>query len=367
MKKFKYIFAAIAAVVAFAACTYVEDVNRPAVQPMSHQEAVTIGENTAFPLAGMMSIPLGASAQSPVPAVVIVAGSGASDMDGNMFGIRPYYDIARFLADNGIASIRHDKRTLTHIAQFDPSWTVYEEAMADALLAAEILRNDPRIDSDRIYIIGHSLGGILAPRINNLPGGDFAGLIIMGASPRSLLDVAVEQIQEQIDIGRAAIEAFMLTPEAQVPEILEIAMAQAAEIEMAQLTVDGMVAFAETLPGMTAEQALANLVPVFGAFPLYWYDLFNNPMEQDLALANVTMLFLQGARDFQVLADVDFVMLQEIMAGRDDATFILYENLNHNFLPSNATNIADHTAEMMMSTDTVSPEVLRDIVNWILR
>ena len=63
---------------------------------------------------------------------------------------------------------------------FGNSFTVREEVIEDALLAVELLRADPRIDADKIYIIGHSMGGMLAPRIH-ADGGDFAGLIIMAS------------------------------------------------------------------------------------------------------------------------------------------------------------------------------------------
>ena len=138
---------------------------------------IIIGEGTDFPLAGLLSMPNNAA--GTVPAVVIVAGSGPHDMDASTVG-SPYRDIAEFLAANGIAVIRYDKRTFTHgermVQELGGSMTVWEESVEDAILAAELLRADSRIDENRVYIIGHSLGGMLAPRIH-VAGGDFAGLI----------------------------------------------------------------------------------------------------------------------------------------------------------------------------------------------
>ena len=360
MKKIIKIASISAIALLFAACVYDSDFEMPQdIQPLIMTESIIVGEDTQFPLAGMLNLPVGASAQNPVPAAVIVQGSGPSDMDGNMFGVRPYYDIARFLAENGIASIRHDKRTLTHISQFDPTWTIYHESIADAILAAEILRADPRVDSNRIYIIGHSLGGMVAPRIHNA-GGDFAGLILMAASPRHLLDIAIEQVAADLTIQT---EMFMQTPEAQVPEILEIALGQIAE---GMQVLEAFAAFSNGLQHMTAQDAMAIAEPIFGAFAYYWLDLTNNPMHYDLAQIDVPMLVLQGARDFQILADTDFVLLQETLGNRGNVQFVLYENLNHMFMPSVAANFVEHAMEIVGSAGRqVSPIVLHDIVNWI--
>ncbi|MBQ2481395.1 MAG: prolyl oligopeptidase family serine peptidase, partial [Treponema sp.] len=56
--------------------------------------------------------------------------------------------------------------------------TVREETIEDAVTAAGLLRSDGRIDAERIFIVGHSMGAMLAPRID-AEGGNFRGLIMM--------------------------------------------------------------------------------------------------------------------------------------------------------------------------------------------
>jgi alpha-beta hydrolase superfamily lysophospholipase len=308
---------------------------------------IVIGEGTDFPLDGILSMP--DNRVESVPAAVIVHGSGPSDMDGNLFGNTPYRDIAEFLASQGVAVIRHDKRTFAHgaeIVQLGGSATVWEESIEDAILAAEILRADPRIDENRIFIIGHSLGGALAPRIH-AAGGNFDGLILMAATPRGLPELFLEQTNASVVSGYAEglidvdEKAFML-----------------AELDI-------LAELFSSIADMTAEEARETPIPSLG-WAYYFKDMMQHPFADYVDNVTVPVLVLQGSNDFQVLADVDFVLLQELFAGRDNVTFKLYEGLNHLFMPSTAISFVQHASEIVESPGNVDVRVLRDIVTWIL-
>ena len=120
--------------------------------------------------------------EKPVPAVVFVHGSGSSNMDEKVMKLTPFKDLAEGLASHGIASIRYDKRSFAHgmklLRDKNIVLTVKEETIEDAVLAADLLRKDSRIDSDNIFIVGHSMGAMLAPRID-AEGGNFKGLIMI--------------------------------------------------------------------------------------------------------------------------------------------------------------------------------------------
>jgi hypothetical protein len=73
---------------------------------------------------------------------------------------------------------------------------------------------------------------------------------------------------------------------------------------------------------------------------------------------------MQGEDDFQVYADVDFVMWQELLAGRTNATFKLYEGLNHLFMTSTGRSITEFQKEYEVA-NTVDEQVLADLVVWI--
>ena len=154
-------------------------------------EKVIVGEGTQFPLDGMLTFPDDISL--PVPAVVMVHGSGASNMDEKVMALSPFKDLAEGLAAHGVASLRYDKRTFTYgkqMAKMDATASV--ETIDDAILALEILKNDSRIDSSRIYVLGHSMGAMLAPRID-AEWGNAAGLIMLAGTPYRLEDIVLRQ------------------------------------------------------------------------------------------------------------------------------------------------------------------------------
>ena len=146
-----------------------------------YREKIVIGEGTDYPLNGILTLPDGN--EGPVPAVVMVHGSGSSNMDEKVMKLRPFRDLAEGLARHGIASIRYDKRSFVHARKMlKQCITVKEETIEDAVLAINLLKSDRRIDSDNIYILGHSMGAMLAPRID-AEGGDVKGLIMMAGTP----------------------------------------------------------------------------------------------------------------------------------------------------------------------------------------
>jgi len=135
-------------------------------------EKIVLGAETNYPLNGILAIPDGTNGL--LPAVVLVHGSGPSNMDEKVENITPFKDLAQGLSEKGIAVLRYNKRTFVYGKQMktDTGLSVREETIEDAILAADFLRKDIRIDSNKMFILGHSMGGMLAPRID-AEGGDF--------------------------------------------------------------------------------------------------------------------------------------------------------------------------------------------------
>ena len=99
------------------------------------------------------------------PVAILVHGSGPQDRDESFGPNRPFRDLAAGLATKGIAVLRYDKRTKRYPESFADlkNPTVKEETVDDVSSAIEYLKYRPEIDGRRITVIGHSLGGMLAP------------------------------------------------------------------------------------------------------------------------------------------------------------------------------------------------------------
>ncbi|RKY00046.1 hypothetical protein DRP77_12235, partial [Candidatus Poribacteria bacterium] len=133
--------------------------------------------------------------EGPFPAVVLVHGSGPHDRDETVGANKPFKDLAWGLATKGIAVLRYEKRTKAYpreMARMAPKLTVEEEVIKDALAAVELLRKEGKIDPKAIFVLGHSLGAMLAPRIA-AKGKGIAGIIMLAPNARSLPELMLEQ------------------------------------------------------------------------------------------------------------------------------------------------------------------------------
>ena len=302
-------------------------------------EPIILGQNTRYPLKGLLTLPDG---PGPFPAVVLVHGSGSSNMDEKVGKLTPFRDIAEGLAARGIASIRYDKRSHTHgmkIVLFDKTpITVREETIEDALLAATLLRSDSRIDPSRVFLAGHSMGGMLAPRIE-CSGGDFAGLILLAGSPRRLEEIMLGQIAETAAAMSGLPKRVMEKQHAKFSRLFE------------------------GLYSLTDEEAKAKKAG--GGTTLYYFKDMGQPtVAQWLEKTNKPMLIMQGEQDVQVKATVDFAMYRNLLGDRDNVTFRLYPGLNHCFVPARSGSIADAKKEFTPERH-IGAEVLDDIASWI--
>ena len=302
------------------------------------EEKIIVGEGTKYPLNGLLTLPDDVS--KSVPAVVFVHGSGSSNMDEKVGKLTPFKDLAHGLARYNIASIRYDKRTYKHALKMmkdkDNPITVKEETIEDAILAAELLRHDSRIDSDRLFIVGHSMGGMLAPRID-LDGGDFRGLIIMAGTPRKLDEIMIEQTCESLNSMNKVLK-FLL--KGTINKLLQ--------------SLDGIYELSD-------EEA--KKVKIGNGVTAYYFKMMGD-VPSYLNKVNKPMLIMQGAKDFQVKADVDYKMYQDLLKDRDNVTFKFYENLNHCFVNSTFEDINDAKKEYNIEQH-IGHDVILDIVNFI--
>ena len=296
---------------------------------------VTVGTGE-WALPGTLTLPKGSG---PFPAVVLVHGSGPNDRDETVDPNKPFKDIAWGLASQGIAVLRYDKRTLVHANLFTSdvlkNLTLQQESIDDAFLAVLLLRTRPEVDKNQIYVLGHSLGAIAAPRIGQQDP-DIAGLIILAGATRPLEDIYIEQLKYLSNL-----EGVMTDAE---QEYLELEEGKAALVKSPDLKAD------------TPASELPLQIP-----GVYWLDMRNYSPATVAATLDMRYLILQGGRDYQVTPD-NLEGWRSAFDAKPNATIVLYPDLNHLFISGSGQSTPDEYT----IPGHVAEEVIVDIANWII-
>ena len=230
--------------------------------------------------------------------------------------------------------LRYEKRTKKYpyaVLGELKSFTVKEETIDDALAAVALLRQNPKIDPRRIFLLGHSLGGMLAPRIAARDG-RLAGLILMAATTRSLPDLILQQTRY----------IFSLDGKVDRSESKQLSELEEQVNRVKDLDI--------------SEGEL-----VLGASKAYWADLLAYDPVKTAQGLKLPLLILQGGRDYQVTRE-DFAGWQRGLAGREGVSFKFYPHLNHLFM----LGIGKSTPAEYAQPGHVAQKVIEDIAGWVV-
>jgi dienelactone hydrolase len=161
-------------------------------------------------IAGTLAVPEG---EGPFPAVIVIAGSGAFDRNGDMDARAAevlqaagqpaweanstYRDIAEGLSRAGIITLRYDKREIG--SSTGKGGDLPEPSLRDLGAAVTFLRDNPSVDAERIALVGHSLGGLWA-LMKAAEDPDIAAVCVMATPAKPWSEVIVEQIEEGIKL-----------------------------------------------------------------------------------------------------------------------------------------------------------------------
>jgi dienelactone hydrolase len=274
----------------------------------------------------------------PFPAVVLVHGSGPQDRDETIGPNRPFLDIARGLAAQGVAVLRYEKRTKARPQDYADaaSLTIDAETTDDAVLAVQALHALPEIDDARVFVFGHSQGAMMAPRIAARAieaGAPVAGLVLFAAPARKLLDILVEQNRRL-----AVLDDAHTSDE-------ERAAIDALRASVRKIRGGGDIATEDTPLHLPAG---------------YWRSTDAVDPVAEAQAAGLPMLVLQGARDIQVV-DADWQLWKGAFHADPQVTFKLYPSLNHLGL----TGEGDGSLAEYSVPGHVDATLIGDVAAWI--
>ncbi len=304
------------------------------VNPGSFTESdVTVG-SAPWALPGTLTVPTG---PGPFPAVVLVAGSGPQDRNETLGPNKPLRDLAWGLASAGIVVLRYDKRTLVYGPQMAalPSPTVREETTDDAVAAVALLRQIPKVNPARIFLVGHSLGATVAPRIAAEIPGQLAGIGMLEAASTPIADLMLIQVQYLTSLAGSP------SPSA------------AAQIDALRAAV--ALADSPSLSLSTPASQLPGGVPAS-----YWLDLRTYQPLVVAARLSLPMFLSQGQRDYQVPPS-ELGPWRQALAGHSNVTVKTYPDMDHLLLDgSGPATPAEYSVP-----GHVDAQLVADLATWV--
>lgn len=278
-----------------------------APQPLANnnfsRKDILIETNAFIKLPGYLYVPSG---NKKSPLVILVHGSGPHDRNCTMNRNKIFLDMAHDLVQKGISVLIYDKRT--YVYQYrDPfpmdSMDYNSEVIDDAVAAFNVAKKFKEIDTNRIYVAGHSLGAMCGPLVAKQCKG-LRGLILLAAPGRSLLEI----IPEQLDY------------------VTSLQTKNKEEAEKMSNAIKWQVSNA-LKPDLNLK---SKVVLPFGAKPKYWLMDRNYKVLEEAKKLSLPIMLVQGGRDYNVTKK-DYDLWVDAMKGKPNFKSVWIEELDHLF------------------------------------
>jgi dienelactone hydrolase len=310
-----------------------------AYSPPIYGQNLVYNKEDVMVTSGNYSLPgevvLPKNAVNKPPLIIMVHGSGANDRYESIYSVMVFKDLMFGLLNRNIACLLYDKRTLVYKKNYDTSqYTIFDETVEDAVNAYNLARKRTDIDTSRIFILGHSLGGYALPLILKQCPGVKGGISMAGCS-RPIEDLITDQyiyltkLDGKVNLG----ERLFLRKEMK------------------------KIKFVKSDKLLKAKPKKS----ILGYWPTnFWKQIRNYKPVDELKAIEKPVLFLQGDRDYQV-TNKDLALWKSGYLEKKDWSFISYPKLNHLFIEGegNPNPIEYFTG------GNIPIYVIEDLANWM--
>jgi fermentation-respiration switch protein FrsA (DUF1100 family) len=331
--------------------------------PYIEEEVTVLNKSAELELAGTFTRP---NSGGPFPAAILISGSGPQDRDEAILGHRPFFVLADYLTRQGIAVLRMDDRGFGK-SKVDFSKATSLEFASDVLADIDYLKTRKDVNPKQIGLIGHSEGGMVAPMVA-AQSKDVAFIVLMagtGLTGEQILYLQADLIARANEASDSATAKYRADQErifrvlkqekddsvavTKVRKIIKDALAQLSEPEKKALG-DG-----EAYVNAQIKQFLS---------PWFRYFLTYNP-KPALMKVKCPVLAINGALDLQVPPKENLAAIEQALqaGGNTNYTIKEFPKLNHLF----QTAVTGSPSEYAKIEETMSPEVLQFVGDWLLK
>ncbi len=329
--------------------------------PYKEQEVTFINKQDNITLAGTLTYPEG---KGPFTTVILVTGSGQQNRDEELLGHKPFKLIADYFTRKGIAVLRYDDRGMGGSGgNFSTSTTL--DFANDAEAAVTFLQKNTYIKCNKIGILGHSEGGMIAPMVASR-NKKVSFIILMAGPGVSGADIILTQ---SVDISKASgLDSLKIVENNAFNKELYDAVLGNLDNKKAREAIEKI--FQRRKQGLSVQEiedqelSFVSQERVIMSLLSPWFKTFlkTNPAEY-LEKTKCPVLAMNGAKDLQVNANINLTAVDSALKKAENKYYTLkkFEGLNHLFQFCETGLMKEYSR----IEETIHPEVLEFMVNWI--
>jgi pimeloyl-ACP methyl ester carboxylesterase len=333
--------------------------------PYKEEKLIYFNTDKSIKFGATLTLPL---SNKSVPVAILITGSGQEDRDESLFGHKLFWVIADHLSRNGIAVLRVDDRGIG-----ETTGDVYSATSADfakdVLAGIDYLKTRKELNHEKIGLIGHSEGGMIAPLVANQSSDvafivSLAGLGIKGSEllKKQLEDSYINQGFDKESISNLnQLTDILIQLNEDHSNIDEIKKAFPAAFEKWRSAQSDDLLLKSQLKGEGSDKNIAALASRM-FMPWMRYFIKYDP-STTLTKLKMPVLAMNGEKDVQVSAPENLAGFQKYLtqAGNKDFKIVSFPGLNHMFQTADTGS----PAEYVTIEETIAPEALKVMTDWI--